>query len=113
MTQTVHVELNGKRYELNCKGFLVDMSHWDVLLRDWFAEQEKIELTDEHLKVIDFLRNYYGENNEHPVIRMITADMVEKLGREKGAVKYFHQLFPSGIHQAYMIAGLPMKHSCC
>jgi tRNA 2-thiouridine synthesizing protein E len=113
MTQTVHVELNGKRYELNCKGFLVDMSAWDEQLRDWFAEQEKIELTDEHLKVIDFFRNYYGENNEHPVVRVVAADMVEKLGREKGTTKYFHQLFPSGIHQAYMIAGLPMKHSCC
>jgi tRNA 2-thiouridine synthesizing protein E len=113
MSQTEFLELNGKRYELNCKGFLVDMSSWDEQLRDRFAEQEKITLTDEHHMVIDFLRSYFEENNEHPVIRMITADMVEKLGREKGTPKYFHKLFPAGIHQAYLIAGLPMKQSCC
>jgi len=82
-------------------------------LRDWFAEQEKIELTDEHHKVIDFLHSYFRENNEHPAVRVITTDMVEKLGRAKGTIKYSHTLFPAGIHQAYLIAGLPMKHSCC
>ena len=113
MSQSEFIELNGKQYELNCKGFLVDISSWDTQLRDWLAEQEKIILSDDHHVVIDFLRRYFEENNEHPVVRMITAEMVEKLGREKGTVKYFHTLFSAGIHQAYKVAGLPMKHSCC
>jgi len=113
MPHTKFIELSGKQYELNNKGFLVDTSCWDEQLRDRLAEEEKVTLTDDHLIVIDFLRCYFKENNEHPVIRIITADMVKKLGREKGTIKYFHVLFPVGIHQAYRIAGLPMKHSCC
>lgn len=110
---TDSIELNGIRYELDCKGYLLDLARWDHQLRDWFAEREKVQLTDDHHKVIDFMRRYFEENRVHPVVRMITTEMAERLGLEKGNIKYFHILFPSGIHQAFMIAGLPMKHSCC
>lgn len=113
MPQTSFFELNGKQYEINNKGFLIDISSWDEQLRDRFAEEEKITLTNDHYIVIDFLRSYFEENNEHPVVRIIIAAMVEKLGQEKGTIKYFHVLFPAGIHQTYRIAGLPMKQSCC
>lgn len=57
--------------------------------------------------------SFYEENKVHPVIRMITGALAKSLGSEKGTIKYFHNLFPVGIHQAFRIAGLPVKHSCC
>lgn len=107
------MELHGTYYELDDKGYLTDMSRWDSRLRDWLAVRENIALTAEHLAVIDFLRGYYQQHGTHPVVRMITAEMAGALGPDKATIKYFHVLFPAGIHQAFKIAGLPMKQSCC
>ena len=107
------LELAGKRYELDCKGYLIDMSLWDEPLLSWFATQEQIQITSDHRQVIDFIRNYFSEKKGHPVVRMISTAMHEILGPDKGSVKYFHILFPGGIHQAFKVAGLPMQHSCC
>ena len=113
MNMVDHVELNGVQYELDCKGYLVDFSKWDAQLRDWFAERERIELIDEHRETIEYIRKYYNDHGVHPGIRMITSAMAEMFDKEKGTVKYFHVLFPAGLHQADKIAGLPMRHSCC
>lgn len=107
------MELNGINCLIDSKGYLIDLLKWDSRLRDWLAARENIVLTVEHLHVVDFIRKYYMENGTHPAVRMITANMAESLGAEKATVKYFHVLFPAGLHQAFMIAGLPMKQSCC
>lgn len=104
---------DGKGYVFDCRGFLVDPAAWNPELRDQLAQQENILLGEDHLMVIRFLRRYYAENEVHPVIRTITTAMTETLGAEKGSIQYFHTLFPVGINQAYRIAGLPVKHSCC
>jgi len=104
---------NGRKGEFDCKGYLVDPLTWDPGLRDLLAKEENVVLNEEHHLVILFLRSYYEENAVHPVIRMITAAMAKSLGPEKGTSKYFHSLFPAGINQAFRIAGLPVKHSCC
>lgn len=107
MTLPDSVELNGTLYEFDFRGYLQDFSRWSPQLMDWYAEREKIELTVEHRKVIDFLRIFFAEKKVHPVARSVAEEMGETLGREKGTVKYLHTLFPTGIHQAYKIAGLP------
>ncbi len=107
MKRSIEVEINGTLYELDFKGHLKDFNKWSPQLMEWYAEQDNIELTDEHLKVIDFLRNSFAKNKVHPVLRSVTAAMGEKISPNKGTIKYFHTLFPTGIHQAYMIAGLP------
>jgi TusE/DsrC/DsvC family sulfur relay protein len=107
------LKLHGKRYELDDKGFLVKMSDWDVQLRDWFAEKEKIQLTEDHYEMIAYLREYFGKYRLHPVPRIIIEAMTERLGQEKASNEYFHLLFPGSFNQAYMIAGLPLRRSCC
>lgn len=99
--------------EFDSKGYLVDPAAWNPDLRDRLAAEENVVLNEEHHQVIYFLRSYFLENRMHPVIRMITASMSETLGADKGTAKYFHRLFPAGINQAFRIAGLPIKHSCC
>ena len=101
------IELDGTSYELDFKGHLKDFKSWTPRLMEWYAEQEKIILTDEHRLVIDAMRKYFEKNKALPVARGIIAEMGEKIGRDKGTLKYFHTLFPTGIHQAHKIAGLP------
>ncbi len=110
---TDFMELEGVKYKLDHKGYLVDMYQWDQKIGDWFANQEGIELSHEHHEIIEYLRSYFEEHKKHPSGRMITKALIEIFGREKETVKYFNELFPGGFHQAYKIAGLPMQHSCC
>lgn len=107
------ITLGSKKYLLNDKFYLQDFSTWDEEIRDWLADKEDIELHPEHHFVIKVLRNSYAKKNVHPVIRTITSELKKQFGTEKGTVKYFHSLYPGGIHQAYLIAGIPMQDSCC
>ncbi len=97
------VTLQSKTFLLGDKFYLRNFSDW----------VENIDLNHEHLVVIEFLRKNYTNYNKHPVVRMVTTELTNRLGADKGSVKYFHNLFPGGIHQAFLIAGLPMMDSCC
>ena len=101
------IELDGTLYELDFKGHLQDFNKWSPRLMEWYAEQEKIELTDDHCLVIDYMRKYFEKNRALPVVRGVIAEMGEKIGPDKSTIQYFHTLFPTGIHQAHKIAGLP------
>ena len=107
------VTLESKTYLVNDKNYLKNFHDWDERIRDWLASAEQIDLSPEHIHIIELLRKLYFHNSKHPVLRMITADMTARFGAEKGTVKYFHSLFPGGIHQAFLVAGLPMQDSCC
>jgi len=110
---TEYLNLYGKRYPLDDKGHLAKMSEWDAPLRDWFAEKEKIQLTEDHHEVIAYLREYFGKYRLHPVPRIVIEAVAERLGQEKGTTAYFHVLFPGSFKQAFMIAGLPVRRNCC
>jgi len=107
------ISLGPKEYFLNDKFYLKDFFCWDDNIRDWLAEQEMIELKFEHHFVIDVLRQDYEKKGVHPVIRTATYELGKKFGADKGTIKHFHNLFPGGIHQAFLIAGIPMQDSCC
>ena len=94
-------------FPLDFRGHLKTYSLWTPQLMEWFAQQEGVELSREHREIIQFIRDIFEKRSVHPVVRIVTAHMTEVLGAEKGTIKYFHTLFPKGIHQAYKIAGLP------
>lgn len=112
-TITKYIELEGKTYSVNDKNYLRQFDDWDETIRDWLASVEKVELSSEHRYIIDLLRDLYSKRRKHPVLRMITTDFAKQFGKDKGTVKYFHDLYPGGIHQAFLIAGIPMQDSCC
>jgi len=107
------ISIESKNYLLNDRFYLKDFSDWDANIRDWLARQDKLELGEDHLCAINFLRDYFADRKVHPVVRTVTFELKKQFGADKGTVKYFHNLFPAGIHQAYLIAGLPMLDSCC
>lgn len=107
------ISLGTRNYLLNDKFYLEDFTAWDETIRDWLADRENITLQPEHHFVIEILRSIYKQKGFHPVIRHITPELKKKFGTDKGTVKYFHTLYPGGIHQAFLIAGIPMQDSCC
>jgi TusE/DsrC/DsvC family sulfur relay protein len=106
-------DLNGKAYETDEEGYLVNLSDWNEDVAQFLAQEEKVELTPNHWEVINFLREYYNEYQIAPAIRVLTKAIGKKLGADKGNNKYLYELFPYGpAKQACKIAGLPKPTGC-
>lgn len=111
-TLSHYMELNGKKYLLSDSNHLLDLTTWDNQIRDYIANKININLTEDHLKVIELIRESYETRKKHPFVRVVAADMAKEMGPEKGTMRYFYNLFPKGIHQAFQVAGLPMQGFC-
>ena len=107
------IEVNGKSFETDEEGYLVNLSDWEPGVADVMAKEDDLELTEEHWDIINFLREYYEEYQIAPAVRVLTKAVGKKLGKEKGNSKYLYALFPYGPgKQACRIAGLPKPTGC-
>ncbi len=100
-------EVNGNTYEVDEDGFLEDPKIWnEEVAKDFAASEDVAELTDEHWKVINYLRSYYLEFGIAPMIR--------KLCKETGfKLNHIYELFPTGPAKgACKLAGLPKPTGC-
>jgi tRNA 2-thiouridine synthesizing protein E len=101
------IELNGNKYDVDEDGFLENPEVWNENVAKDFAMTEGVEqLTDEHWKVINYLRNYY--------LQFGIAPMIRKLCKETGfKLNEIYALFPSGPAKgACKLAGLPKPTGC-
>ncbi len=106
-------DLNGKMYETDEEGYLLNLADWNEDVAKHLAVEEKVDLTPNHWEVINFLREYYNEFQIAPAIRVLTKAVGKKLGPDKGNNKYLYELFPYGpAKQACKIAGLPKPTGC-
>lgn len=72
------------------------------------AGKEGIELSDEHLGVVECLRDYYLELGEAENGRDL-EEMLNEIFAGHGGRKYLWRLFPGGpVSQGMRIAGLPL-----
>ncbi len=100
-------EFGGKSLEIDEDGFIQDPDAWDQAVAADLAKTEAVEdLTEDHWKVVIYLRDYYLEFNMAPMIR--------KLCKETGfKLKEIYDLFPSGPAKgACKVAGLPKPTGC-
>jgi len=99
-------EINGHQIHVDDEGFLTDYNEWDEDLAKVLAAAIGIDLTDEHWKVIHFLREDYATQGQ-----TATARRVQTVGGV--TVKAQFALFPKkpGKKMAY-VAGLPKPHGC-
>ena len=107
------IEVNGKTYETDEEGYLVNLAEWNEDVGTYLAQTESVEMTDQHWEVITFLRDYYNEFQIAPAVRVLTKAIGKQLGPDKGNSKYLYELFPYGpAKQACKIAGLPKPTGC-
>ena len=70
------------------------------------AKEDELDLTDEHWKVVNYLREYYLQFGVAPMIRKVTKETGFNL-------KKIYELFPSGPAKgACKVAGLPKPTGC-
>jgi tRNA 2-thiouridine synthesizing protein E len=107
------IEVNGKTFETDEEGYLVNLSDWSEDIATAIAKQENIDMSQNHWEVVNFLRDYYTEYQIAPAVRVLTKAIGKKLGPEKGSSQYLYELFPYGpAKQACKIAGLPKPTGC-
>jgi len=101
------VELGGKMVEIDEDGFIQDPEVWDEAVAASLAQTEGVDdLTEDHWKVVNYLREYYLEYNMAPMIRKLCKSTDFKL-------KEIYDLFPSGPAKgACKVAGLPKPTGC-
>ncbi len=100
-------EWNEIKIEVDEEGFLANPEEWNERVAVALATTEGVsELTAEHWKVINYLRNYYKQYGIAPMIR--------KLCKETGfTLKQIYDLFPSGPAKgACKVAGLTKPTGC-
>lgn len=107
------INVNGKDYEVDEEGYLVNLNDWTAEVGEYLASQDGLELKDEHWEIINFLREYYEEYQIAPAVRVLTKAVAKKMGKDKGNSKYLYELFPYGPgKQACRFAGLPKPTGC-
>lgn len=107
------IEVSGKTIEVDEEGYLTNLSDWNEEVAKTLADQDSLELTENHWEVITFLREYYDEYQIAPAVRVLTKAIGKKLGKDKGNSKYLYELFPYGPgKQACRFAGLPKPTGC-
>ena len=101
------IELAGKMFEVDEDGFLQNPELWDDEVAAAFAPTEGIEeMTDEHWRVVHYIRDYYLEFGVAPMIRKLCKSTGFKLNK-------IYELFPSGPAKgACKVAGLPKPTGC-
>jgi tRNA 2-thiouridine synthesizing protein E len=83
-------------------GFLLKSETWNKNVAELLAQGEASGgLTEDHWKIIDYLRHYYLEFNSIPPVKMLCKRTGLKYG-------YICSLFPSGLTRgACKVAGIP------
>lgn len=101
------IELAGHKIDVDEDGFIQDPSRWTKEIAEALAKIESVEeMSDDHWKLVNYLREYYLEYGIAPMIRRLCKATGFKL-------KYVYELFPSGPAKgACKVAGLPKPTGC-
>jgi tRNA 2-thiouridine synthesizing protein E len=84
-----------------------ELTSWDEAMARSVAADEGIELTDEHMQVVQTLRDYYREHGE--VTGRVLTELLDTTFSDHGGQKYLRCLFPDGpVKQGMRIACLPV-----
>ena len=101
------MKIGDANIELDKDGFMVDPSLWDEAVARAIAGTEGIEaMTDDHWKVVNYIREYWKKHDLAPAVRLICKDV--GLG-----VRQIYKLYTSGpARGACRVAGLPKPDGC-
>jgi tRNA 2-thiouridine synthesizing protein E len=99
--------LGGMEIEIDEEGFIQEPEKWNQAIAEDLAKFENAyPLSEDHWKVINYLRNFYLKSKIAPPVRMLCKQTGFNL-------KHINQLFPNGPAKgACKVAGLPKPTGC-
>jgi dissimilatory sulfite reductase related protein len=101
------IDINGGVIVTDDEGYLVDPADWNEAVARHLAGQEGLELTDEHWKILHFMREYYDQNQVAADARFAIRFLAGELGYGSKARSRLFELFPYGyVKQACKVSGM-------
>ncbi len=93
--------------EVDEDGFMAAPDQWNEEIAKALAASEGVpDMTEEHWRLVRYLRDYYLKNGVAPMVRKVCKDL-------KMENKYLYVLFPSGPAKgACKVAGLAKPTGC-
>ena len=106
------LQINGRQFNTDEEGFLLNPSQWTEAFADEIAKPEGSELKDEHIGMIDYFREYWYENQTHPTMHILVKEIGGRVGQtfheHKVATNRLYSIFPNEpIAELCKLAGLP------
>ncbi len=100
-------QVGDRTLDIDEDGFIQEPEKWDEEVAKALASTEGVDdMSDDHWKVVNYLREYYLEYGVAPMIRKLCKSTGFKL-------KKIYELFPSGPAKgACKVAGLPKPTGC-
>lgn len=93
-------------------GFLTELADWTESNARKLAQDDGLNLTDEHMEILHYLRKYYDKNGQVYNARTLLNVMEFEFGKWEGK-RRLYQLFPRGpVTQGCKFAGIPMPPEC-
>jgi dissimilatory sulfite reductase related protein len=105
------IQIAGKELEIDEEGFMQEPEKWTQEIAEGFGKSEAAncaagKMTEDHWKIVNYIRNYFTEYDIAPPIRML----VKQTGIDLAKI---NQLFPKGPAMgACKVAGLPKPTGC-
>lgn len=101
------IEIKGQQIELDEDGFIVEPDLWSKEIAEYFATEEDVEeLSEQHWKIINYLKDYFKQFGIAPMVRKLLKD-------NNITMQELYALFPTGPAKgACKIAGLPKPTGC-
>ena len=101
--------VNGKEIATTASGFLENLEDWSEDLAKLIADEEKVELSERHWDVINYLRDeYFNNGGNQPNTRTLVKSMSKQWDDKSVNAKTLYDLFPGDpSKQGGRIAGLP------
>jgi dissimilatory sulfite reductase related protein len=101
------LELAGKLLEIDDQGFIQKFDEWNEDVARAYAARDGVkELTENHWKVMRYLRDYYASYGICPMVKKLTRDVELSL-------KEIYELFPEGpATSACKWSGIPKPQGC-
>ena len=107
------IVINGKEIETDAEGYLAHLEDWSEEVAEHLSDQDNLALTEEHWKILNWIRDYYQEYGTAPNLRMMQKLLKADLGEEMADKKYLFELFPYGpAKQGARYAGMPKPTGC-
>jgi tRNA 2-thiouridine synthesizing protein E len=107
------IVVNGREIDTDAEGYLANLEDWSEEVAEYLSRQDDLQLTEEHWKLLNWIRNYYQEFGTAPNLRTMQKLLKDDLGERMADKKHLFELFPYGpAKQGARYAGMPKPTGC-
>jgi tRNA 2-thiouridine synthesizing protein E len=86
---------------------LDELPEWNRKIAEQAAAEEGIEMTEEHWKVVHYLRRRFATHGQARYARELSRELEQEIAGRRGS-RFLFGLFPGGpVSQGCRIAGIP------